>query len=69
MEIPGISNDILDNDLEEKVIGIRKDSDIAITSSDINLVTICHWEEIIPVKNKRAIVKFVNRKLQNLFCV
>ena len=35
VEISGISNDVLDNDLEEKVIEICKDSDIVITSSDI----------------------------------
>ena len=34
-EISGIPNDILDNDLEKKVIEICKDSDIVITSSDI----------------------------------
>ena len=34
-EISGIPNDILDNDHEKKVIEICKDSDIVITSSDI----------------------------------
>ena len=35
MEVPGFLNDILDNDLEEKVFVICKDFDIVITSSDI----------------------------------
>ena len=47
VEISGISNDVLDNDLEEKVIVICKDFDIVIMSSDIEGG---HWEEIVPVK-------------------
>ena len=39
MEISGISNDILGNDLEEEVIGICKDSIIVIISNDIES---CH---------------------------
>ena len=35
VEISGISNDVFNNDLEEKVIEICKDSDIVIMSSDI----------------------------------
>ena len=62
VEISGIPNDVLDNDLEEKVIEIGKDSDIVITSSDIEG---CHR---LPLgrnstsENKLVIVKFVNRK-------
>ena len=62
MEISGISNDVLDNELEEKVIEICKDSDIVITPSDIEG---CHR---LPMgrnstsENKRGIVKFINRK-------
>ena len=39
MEISGILYDDLENDLEEKVVEICKNSDIVITSSDIE---ICH---------------------------
>ena len=39
MEISGILYDALDNDLEEKVVEICKNSNIVITSSDIE---ICH---------------------------
>ena len=62
VEISGISNDVLDNELEEKVIEICKDSDIVITPGDIEG---CHR---LPMgrnstsENKRAIVKFINRK-------
>ena len=66
VEISGISNDVLDNDLEEKVIEICKDSDIVITSSDIEG---CHR---LPLgrnstsENKRVIAKFVYRKHSEL---
>ena len=66
VEISGISNDVLDNDLEEKLIEICKDSDIVITSSDIEG---CHR---LPLgrnstsENKLVIVKFVNRKHSEL---
>ena len=66
VEISGISIDVLDNDLEEKVIEICKDSDIVITSSDIEG---CHS---LPLgrnstrDNNRVIVKFVKRKHSEL---
>ena len=50
MEISGILYDDLENDLEEKVVEICKNSDIVITSSDIEIVIVCHWEEIVPAK-------------------
>ena len=66
MEISGIPNDVLDNDLEEKVIKICKDSDIVITSSDIEG---CHrllLERNTTSENKRVIVKIVNKKHSEL---
>ena len=62
VEISRISNDVLDNDLEEKVIEICKDSDIVITSNDIEG---CHRLSLgrnSINKNKRVIVMFVNTK-------
>ena len=66
VEISGIPNDVLDNDLEEKVIEICKDSDIVIRS---NALESCHC---LPLgrksasEKKRVIVKFANRKLSEL---
>ena len=66
MEISGISNDVLDNDLEEKVIEICKDSDIVITSSDIEGCHRLPLERNSTSENKRVIVKIVNKKHSEL---
>ena len=61
VKISSISNDVSDNGVEEKVIGICKDSNIVITSNDIEG---CHRFPLVrnsTNKNKRLIVKFVNR--------
>ena len=62
VEISGISNDILDNNIEEKFFEICKDFDIVITSSRIEG---CHRLRLgrnSISENKRVIVRFVNRK-------
>ena len=62
VEVSGISNDISDQDLEDNIVKICKDSDINISSKDIES---CHR---LPLgrnstnSTKRVIVKFVNRK-------
>ena len=62
IKISGISNQIPDQDLEKNVIKICKDSDINVSSMDIEG---CHR---LPLgrnttnTTKRVIVKFVNRK-------
>ena len=62
VEITRISNEASDQNLEETVIGICKDSGIEVNSSDIEG---CHR---LPLgrnatnTNKRVIMKFVNRK-------
>ena len=62
VEISGISNEVSDQNLEETVIGICKDSGIDVNSLDIEG---CHR---LPLgrnatnTNKRVIVKFVNRR-------
>ena len=66
MEISGIPNDVLDNDLEEKVIEICKDSDIVITSSDIEGCHRLPLERNSTCENKRVIVKTVNKKHSEL---
>ena len=66
MEISGIPNDILDNDLEEKVIEICKDSNIVITSSDIEGCHRLPLERNTTSENKRVIVKIVNKKHSEL---
>ena len=66
MEISGIPNDILDNDLEEKVIEICKDSNIVITSSDIESCHRLPLERNSTSENKRVIVKIVNKKHSEL---
>ena len=66
MEISGIPNDVLDNDLEEKVIEICKDSDIVITSSDIEGCHRLPLERNSTSENKRVIVKIVNKKHSEL---
>ena len=48
MEISGILNDVLDNNLEEKVIEICKDSDIVITPNDIE------GSHYLPLRRKSA---------------
>ena len=66
VEISGIPNDVLDNDLEEKVIEICKDSDIVITSSDIEGCHRLPLERNSTSENKRVIVKTVNKKHSEL---
>ena len=66
MEISGIPNDVLDNDLEEKVIEICKDSNIVITSSDIEGCHRLPLERNTTSENKRVIVKIVNKKHSEL---
>ena len=62
VEISGVSNDILDQDLEENIVKICRDSDINISPMDIKN---CHR---LPLgrnstnTTKQVIVKFVNRK-------
>ena len=62
VEVSGISNDISDQDLEDNIVKICKDSDINISSKDTKG---CHR---LPLgrnstnSTKRVIVKFVNRK-------
>ena len=62
VEISGNSNQIPDQDLEENVVKICKDSDINISPMDIG-----GWHRLPLGRNstnttKRVIVKFVNRK-------
>ena len=62
VEISGILHEILDNNLEGKVIDICKDAGIKIDHMDIES---CH--RLLLIRNnsggtKRVIVKFVNRK-------
>ena len=62
VEISGISNEVSDQNLEETVIGICKDSGIDVNSLDIE---VCHrlpFGKNATNTNKRVIVKFVNRK-------
>ena len=62
VEISGISNDIPDQDLEENVVKICKDSDISISPMNIEG---CHrlplWRNSTNT-TKRVILKIVNRK-------
>ena len=66
METSGIPNDVLDNDPEEKVIEICKDSNIVITSSDIEGCHRLPLERNTTSENKRVIVKIVNKKHSEL---
>ena len=62
VKISGISNEVSDQNLEETVIGICKDSGIDVNSLDIE---VCHrlpFGKNATNTNKRVIVKFVNRK-------
>ena len=62
VKISGISNEVSDQNLEETVIGICKDSGIDENSLDIE---VCHrlpFGKNATNTNKRVIVKFVNRK-------
>ena len=62
VEISGISNQILNHDLEENIIKICKDSDIIRSNIDIKG---CHRLPLgrnITNTTKRVIIKFVNRK-------
>ena len=63
MEISGISNYVLDNELEEKAIEICKDSDIVITCSNMEG---CHFLSLGRYSTKQGILKFVNRKHSEL---
>ena len=63
MEISGISNDVLDNELEEKAIEICKDSDIVVTCSNIEG---CHFLSLGRYSTEQVILKFVNRKHSEL---
>ena len=61
-KLSGISNEVSDQNLEETVIGICKDSGIDVNSLDIE---VCHrlpFGKNATNTNKRVIVKFVNRK-------
>ena len=69
MEISGISNDGLENDLEDKVFGVFKNSDVLITS---NYMESCHDLSLgrtSTTENKQVIIKFVNRNIKNSCCV
>ena len=66
VEISGIPNDVLDNDLEEKVIEICKDSDIVMTSNDIEGSHYLPLGRKSASENKWVIVKFANRKHSEL---
>ena len=62
VEISGISNQLQDQDLEENIIKMCKDSDINIPHMDIEA---CHRLPLgrnLTNTTKRVIVKFVNRK-------
>ena len=63
MEISGISNYVLDNELEEKAIEICKDSDIVITCNNMEG---CHFLSLGRYSTKQVILKFVNRKHSEL---
>ena len=66
VEISGIWDNVSDNDLEQKVIRICKDSNIVITSSNIE---VCHRLSLArnsTNKNKQVIKKSVNRKQPEL---
>jgi len=58
IEISGIPTEVADDVLEEKIIEIRRKTDVEISANDIEA---CHR---LPSKkgNKKVIVKFVNRK-------
>ena len=63
VEISGISNEVLDQNLEQTVIGICKDSGTEVNPLDIEG---CHRRPLrrnATNTTKRLIVKFVNRKL------
>ena len=66
VEISGLPNHVLDNDPEDKVTEICKDSDIVIASSHIEG---CHCLPLgrnSTCKKTRVIVKFVHRKHSKL---
>ena len=62
VEISGISNVVSDQNLEETVIGIFKDSGIDVYSLDIEGCHRLPLERNATNTNKRVIMKFVNRK-------
>ena len=62
LELSGISNQIRDQDLEEKVVKISKDSDIDIPPMDIEGGHRFPLGRKSTNRTKRVIVKFVNRK-------
>ena len=66
VEISGISNELSDNDLAEEVIGICKDFNFVITSSDIEGFHRWQLERNSTSEKKRVIVKFLNSKHSEL---
>ena len=62
VEISGISNDIPDQDLEENIVKICKDSDINISPMDIEGCHRLPQGRNSTSTTKQVIVKFVNRK-------
>ena len=62
VEVSGISNDISDQDLEDNIVKICKDSDINISSKDIEGCYRLPLGRNSTNSTKRVIVKFVNRK-------
>ena len=66
IEISGISNEIPDEDLENNVIKICKNSNIVIDPTDIKGCHCLHLGHKSTTDNKCVIVKFVNRKHSKL---
>ena len=62
VEISGISNDIPDQNLEENIVKICKDSDINVSPMDIEGCNRFLLGRNSTNTTKRVIVKFVNRK-------
>ena len=62
VEISGISNEVSDENLEQKVINICKESGIELNPYDIEACHRLPAERINTSNSKHVIVKFVNRK-------
>ena len=62
METSGISNSIPDNDLENAVISISRDSGVEMDLNDIKGCDRLPLSRNSRGQDKRVIVKFVNRK-------
>ena len=62
VEISGISNQVPDQDLQENIIKIYRDSDINISRMDIEGCQILPFGRNTTSTTKRVIVKFVTRK-------